>query len=107
MNGAYTICKAQETDMEEILRLQQIAYQSEAILYNDYSIQPLTQTIEQATAEYRGCVVLKAVMDGKIIGSVRAYEKGCDAYIDDPAMLCRVYPHRCLIVSVSSAAKYK
>ena len=81
MTGAYTICKAREADMTEIIRLQQIAYQSEAILYNDYSIQPLTQTIEQATAEYRGCVVLKAVMDGKIIGSVRAYEKDGDAYI--------------------------
>ena len=81
MTRACTICKAREADMAEILRLQQIAYQSEAILYNDYSIQPLTQTIEQAAAEFRDCVVLKAVMDGKIIGSVRAYEKSGVAYI--------------------------
>ena len=31
--------------------------------------------------EFRVCVVLKAVMDGKIIGSVRAYENSGDVYI--------------------------
>ena len=47
MTGAYTICKAQESDMTEILRLQHIAYQSEAILYNNFSIEPLTQSFAE------------------------------------------------------------
>ena len=80
-NGESTIEKANEADAAEILRLQYAAYQSEAIIYDDYSIQPLTQTLEQAKAEYRDGTVLKAVSDGRIIGSVRGYEKDGTVYI--------------------------
>ena len=73
--------KAHEADVADILCLQRAAYQSEAEIYNDYSIQPLTQTLEQAAAEFQNSVVLKAVLDGKIIGSVRAYEKNDTACI--------------------------
>jgi predicted N-acetyltransferase YhbS len=73
--------KAREADVPEILLLQREAYQSEAEIYNDYSIQPLTQTLEQAKQEFQNNMVLKAVLDGKIIGSVRAYEKDNTAYI--------------------------
>jgi hypothetical protein len=52
------ISRAREEDASEILRLQYAAYQSEAAIYDDYSIQPLTQTLEQATAEFQGGVVL-------------------------------------------------
>ena len=44
-------------DAAEILELQRIAYQSEAEIYNDYSIQPLTQSLEQAIAESAGAVI--------------------------------------------------
>ena len=77
----YEIRKADKSDAAEILELQRIAYQSEAEIYNDYSIQPLTQTLEQITAEFDESVILKAVVDGKIVGSVRAYEKDNTAYI--------------------------
>jgi GNAT superfamily N-acetyltransferase len=80
-SGEPVISKAQEEDVAEILRLQYAAYQSEAIVYDDFSIQPLIQTPEHAMAELRGGVVLKAVLDGRIIGSVRAYENAGTAYI--------------------------
>ena len=66
------ITRANEPDITDIFKLQLAAYQSEAEIYNDYSIQPLTQTLEQVETEFKTSVVLKAVMDGKIIGSVRA-----------------------------------
>jgi len=66
------ITRADEPDITDIFNLQRAAYQSEAEIYNDYSIQPLTQTLEQAETEFKTSVVLKAVIDGKIIGSVRA-----------------------------------
>ena len=71
----YEILVAHESDAEEILHLQYAAYQSEAAIYNNYSIQPLTQTLEQAIIEFKGSTVLKAIYDGKIIGSVRATEQ--------------------------------
>jgi len=77
----YEILKAHESDAEEILRLQYAAYQSEAAIYNNYSVQPLTQTLEQTVEEFNESTVLKAVSDGKIIGSVRAAEKEDSVYI--------------------------
>lgn len=43
--------KAKIKDLEEILALQYLAYQSEAKLVNDYSIQPLIETIEEIIDE--------------------------------------------------------
>ncbi len=61
-------------DAQEILALQKLSYQSEAEIYNDYSIAPLTQSIREIEAEFENQIFLKAsVDDRKIIGSVRAY----------------------------------
>ncbi len=37
----------------EILELQRTAYQIEARIYNDFSIQPLRQTLEELKEEYQ------------------------------------------------------
>ena len=81
MPDDYEIMAANESDAEEILILQYAAYQSEAAIYNNYSIQPLTQTLEQAMEEFNESTVLKAVLNEKIIGSVRAAEKENSVYI--------------------------
>lgn len=59
------------SDAEEILALQKLAYVSEAEIYNDYGIPPLRQTLEQVRSLFGTRVVLKAVQDGRIIGSVQ------------------------------------
>jgi ribosomal protein S18 acetylase RimI-like enzyme len=69
--GSITITKATAKDAEEILRLQKLAYISEAEIISDYTIPPLVQTLEETLADYRTNTVLKAVIDGKIVGSVR------------------------------------
>ena len=58
-------------DAQDILDLQKLAYQSEAALYDDYSIPPLTQTLEQIQRDFQQQVVFKALLDGRIVGSVR------------------------------------
>jgi len=76
------ITKAELTDLEKILELQFLAYQSEAILYNDFSIPPLKQTIEEIRQEYEKGIFLKTTDEmGNIIGSVRAYTNSDTAYI--------------------------
>lgn len=67
--------KAEMKDMEEILALQKLAYQSEAELCNDYSIPPLKQSLESIKEDFSKMIILKAVEEGKIIGSVRAFEE--------------------------------
>jgi len=66
------IVLADITDADEILALQKLAYQSEAELYQDWSIPPLTQRKEEIKAEFSTKVFLKACLDGKLIWSVRA-----------------------------------
>jgi len=63
--------KAGAADAPEILALQKLAFQSEAELYHDDAIPPLTQTLADLSREIQTVCVLKAVEDGHIIGSVR------------------------------------
>jgi len=72
------ISRASITDVAEILELQRLAYQSEAVLYNDWSIPPLKQTLENMQHDLQTMTVLKACEDGRIVGSVRgALADGC------------------------------
>lgn len=72
---------ASKADLEEILRLQKLAYLSEAEIYNDFNIPPLLQTIDELEQEAKNCIILKVVSDRKIVGSVRAYEKAGTCHI--------------------------
>lgn len=68
-----TIERAQPEDAPAILALQRLAYQSEATRYNDWSIPPLRQSLEDLQAELAHTVLLKALSDDRrIVGSVRA-----------------------------------
>lgn len=68
-------------DAEEILSLQKLAYKSEAQIYNDYKIFPMNQTLEEIKNDFERWLFLKAVINEKIIGSVRAFEKKDTCYI--------------------------
>jgi ech hydrogenase subunit C len=103
--------RADRSDAPEILALQKIAYQSEAELYGDDSLPALQQTLEDLEEDFermpqreasllgaRGAqdsaatstdriIFLKAVVNGKIIGSVRGYA------VDNTAYLSRLIVH--------------
>jgi ribosomal protein S18 acetylase RimI-like enzyme len=68
-------------DAAEILKLQKLAYQSEAAIYNDYTLPPLMQTLEGMAADLRNQTVLKDTASSRIIGSVRGYVKDGTGYI--------------------------
>ena len=87
------IVKADYKDLQEILRLQYLAYQSEAALFGSKDIPPLKQTIDEVIAEYSEGIILKMVDEnGTIIGSVRAKESNGTVYIGK----LMVHPdHRC------------
>lgn len=68
-------------DAKEILTLQKLAYQSEAEIYDDFNISPLTQTLEEMKDEIGDKYFLKAIVNDKIIGSVRAFVKEETCYI--------------------------
>ena len=70
------ISRATTEDAPEILALQRLAYQSEAEIYNDYSIEPLTQALEELERDLEEYLYLKAVVRDRIIGSVRGRIQG-------------------------------
>ena len=69
------ISKADIEDLQEILNLQYLAYQSEAALFGSRDIPPLKQTLDEVIEEYHKGIILKLVdTDNLIIGSIRAWE---------------------------------
>jgi ribosomal protein S18 acetylase RimI-like enzyme len=76
-----TIGRAVTGDAPEILALQKIVYQNEAEMYDDWSLAPLKQTLEEMRRDFETRVFIKAVVGGKIIGSIRAYMVGDTAHI--------------------------
>ncbi|TLS45601.1 GNAT family N-acetyltransferase [Streptomyces montanus] len=71
MGMSVTISAATEQDAEQILKLQFLCYQSEAELYGDYSIEPLTQSLASLKAELAGGTVLVAKLGDEVVASVR------------------------------------
>jgi len=69
---------AEESDAEDILKLQYAAYHSEAELHDDFNIPPLTQSLEELKADFKTKVILKIVENGKLLASGQArLESGC------------------------------
>ena len=76
------IKSAEKKDLNNILELQYLAYQSEARICNNPNIPPLTQTIEEVEAELEKGIFLKAIDEkGKIIASVRAFSENNTLFI--------------------------
>ena len=75
------IVKAARRDLPAILALQKTAFQNLAAFLNNYEIPPLTQTLEEIVEEFTKGLILKGVLDGKIIGSVRASSDGHTSYV--------------------------
>jgi ribosomal protein S18 acetylase RimI-like enzyme len=65
------IAHASPDDAPAILELQKLAYQSEAQLYNDWNIPPLTQTLDELISDFTTKIFLKAQVGDKIVGSVK------------------------------------
>jgi len=83
----WTIERAGTGDAAEILALQKLAYQSEAAIYDDDTIAPLTQTLEEMEADLQEQVALKASVEGRIAGSVRG------RVVDDTCYVGRLIVH--------------
>ncbi len=76
-------------DAAEILALQQAAYRQVAERYDDYTIPPLTETLEDTEDQLAVQMVWKINLGGRIVASVRAYQNGPTCFVGrlivDPA----------------------
>ncbi|MFB6633288.1 GNAT family N-acetyltransferase [Streptomyces sp. NPDC056362] len=71
MGLSVTISAADTQDAEHILKLQYLCYQSEAELYGDWSIEPLTQSLDALRAELDEGYGLVARLGDEVVASVR------------------------------------
>ncbi|MBN1993446.1 MAG: GNAT family N-acetyltransferase [Anaerolineae bacterium] len=81
------ITRANIDDAQEILALQKLAYQMEAERYNDDTLPPLIQTLAEIQTDFEKMLFLKAVLDDRIVGSVRA------AVVDGACLVGRLIVH--------------
>ena len=75
------ICEASEQDAAGILAVQKLAFHGQGILYNDLTLPPLVQTLEELVRDFRTYAFLKALSDGKIVGSVRGRAESDTCFI--------------------------
>lgn len=70
--------EAQVSDLPKILEVQKKGFLSEAKAHNKYDIHALVQTLDELVEECSSKVVLKAIVDNKIVGTIRAnsYDEG-------------------------------
>ena len=74
---AISIEKAKVSDARRILDIQKEAYLSEAEIYDDYNIPPLTQTLTEIESDFDNYTFYVAKINGVIVGSVNLkVEKG-------------------------------
>lgn len=73
MTPKLIIRKGNKSEAAQILAMQQRAFQSEAELYHDPAISPLTQTLEELEAEFEKKIFLTAWLEDLLVGSVRAH----------------------------------
>jgi ribosomal protein S18 acetylase RimI-like enzyme len=73
--------RATRADAAQVLALQKLAYLSEAAIYDDPHIPPLTQTLEETLVEFEDWVVLKALEGDSLVGSVRGRLAGETCHI--------------------------
>jgi ribosomal protein S18 acetylase RimI-like enzyme len=72
-DSALLICDATESDAAEILRIQKAAFLGQGMLYNDMSLPPLVQKLDELMQDFKNYSFLKALYNGKIVGSVRGH----------------------------------
>ena len=69
-------------DAEAILVLQRLAYQSEAAIYDDVTLPPLIETLDDLKARFHDRRFLKVVENDRIVGSLRAFQNGDTCHLE-------------------------
>ena len=77
-----SITQATTGDAATIFELQKLAYKNEAELYNDFDIPPLTQTLDEMKSDFENKIFLKADVEGKIVGAVKAHQLNRVCFIE-------------------------
>jgi len=87
-----TIETAEKWDAKDIFDLQELVHKSEEEIYTDRSVPLLTQSLEEIEKDLGEMTFFKAMMNNRVVGTVRAYEKGDNCCISR-LMVNPLYQH--------------
>jgi len=73
---------ASEQDLDNILELQRKAFYGQALIYNDFTLPSLTQTIADLKKEFKEKTFYRVEKNGKIIASVRCFINNQTLYVE-------------------------
>ncbi len=76
------ISPANVGDAPTIYDLQRLAFQTEAAIYRDNSIRPLTETLSDLESQFGSRKFLKATENGRVIGSIRAFAENGTCFVE-------------------------
>ena len=68
-------------DAEALLTLQRLAFHQQGVLYDDFTLPPLTQTLDELLRDFDKFLYIKAMYRQRIIASVRAHREGATCFI--------------------------
>ena len=68
-------------DAECLLELQKAAFIQQAEIYNDYTIPPLVESIDEFKTAFENHAIYKTVINSSIIGSVRVHVENSTCFI--------------------------
>jgi ribosomal protein S18 acetylase RimI-like enzyme len=71
MNKEIQFEPATSKDAEDILRIQKLAFQSEAEIHNNFNIPPLIQSLDSVYNDFSSFEFYKALYGGKIVGTIK------------------------------------
>jgi ribosomal protein S18 acetylase RimI-like enzyme len=74
--------RASEQDLDHILELQRKAFHGQALIYNDFTLPSLTQTIVDLKKEFKNKIFYKVEENGKIVASVRCFMNHQTLYVE-------------------------
>jgi ribosomal protein S18 acetylase RimI-like enzyme len=75
------IAPARVDEAGQILKLQRLSYRTEAALYDDWTLPPLTQTLRELLEQFDDHTILAARLGDEVVGSVRARLEDGTCYV--------------------------
>src|SRR5690606_24843021 len=76
VSNKLSLAPVRPEDAGEVLTVQRAAFVSEALIYDNVNMPPLTQTLEQVRAELTENSGWVARLGGRLVGVLRAVEDG-------------------------------
>ncbi len=74
--------KANYEDLADILALQKVSFQPLALVYDDNTLPPLVETLADIQHDFLNKIILKIVLNNRIVGSVRGSLEGKAGHIE-------------------------